>query len=57
MARQAEGQEASSGEARVHYGGNQKARGGRFGKGSAPSNVVVQPGSGAQGKREVEIVY
>ena len=57
MARQAEGQEASSGEAGVYHRGNQKARGGRLGERHTPSDVVGQSGSGAQGKWEVEVVY
>ena len=57
MARQAEGQEASSGEAGVHHRGDQEVGSGRFGEGSAPPDVVGQSGSGAQGEREVEVVY
>ena len=57
MARQVEGQEASSGEAGVHNRRDQETRGGRLGKRGAPSDVASQSGSGAQGKREVEAVY
>ena len=57
MARQAEGQEASSGEAGVHHRGNQKAIGGRLGERNTPSDVVGQSSSSAQGEWEVEAVY